>query len=76
MSHGIKRNNNFIIVGTGMSSATAKTYTLKAAPTLSYFHVYQLDPSTTEKNLVCYLKIIIMFPEVICNKLESKYPDK
>lgn len=56
------------ITGTGLNCK------LKAAPSYVYFHVYRLDPSCTEQDLKSYLSTI--FPEVMCYKLDSKYPSE
>lgn len=71
VSIGEKWHNKTTIVGTGTKISTSHNCNLKTTPNLSYFHVYQLDPSTIEKDLLFYL--INMFPEMTCVKLESNH---
>jgi len=60
------------LLGTGRNDA--KSSNLKAVPSYSYYHVYQLDPKTTENDLAGYLKT--MFSEATCEKLESRFPGR
>lgn len=68
-----RRKKSRTIVGTGNAS-NAKTKFIKAAPSMTYFHVFKLDPSVTAEDIVHYLRP--QFPEATCNKLTSKYPDE
>lgn len=74
MSYGRKRHNKLTVVGTGTLSTGSNSCKLKAVPILTYFHVYQLDPGTTDTDMLSYLKSL--FPEVTCDKLESRYSDR
>lgn len=70
VSYKRKDRNKPTLVGTGLDICAGG---LKAVPSLTYFHVYQLDPKTKDSDLMLYLKT--MFSEVTCERLDSKYPD-
>lgn len=46
---------------------------LKPAVNYDHWHLYRLDPRTTEEDVVDYLKL--EFPEVLVDKLKSRNPD-
>lgn len=47
---------------------------IAAVPSLNYYHVYRLSPTTSVDELQNYLKT--SFPEVTCEKLQSRHPDE
>lgn len=66
-----RKKNNQIIVGTSQS---LDNINLKAVPTMAYFHVFKLQPATTENDVIKHLQTD--FPEVLCQKLVSKFPQE
>nr|CAI5856983.1 unnamed protein product [Callosobruchus analis] len=67
-----KRGGNKIknvIIGTGGDNTEERGCPLKAAPQLSYIHIYNLDPTTTVDQVTNYLKP--KYPEVKCEQLAS-----
>nr|CAI5840505.1 unnamed protein product [Callosobruchus analis] len=61
-----KRNRRTYLVGKNDGSG------IKTTPKYVYLHVYRVDPNTSVDDMVCLLKD--NFPEVLCEKLNSKYP--
>lgn len=65
-SRGVRRPPNFK-VGTGSSTK------LKQADRHAFLHVYNLHPSTEEKDIIENLSLIC--DKVVCEKLNAKHPD-
>ncbi|KAJ8911696.1 hypothetical protein NQ315_017149 [Exocentrus adspersus] len=61
-----KRN---IVIGSNKNTPV----TISAVPRIVWLHVCRLDPQTTEANL--REALVANFPEIICEKIESRYPD-
>lgn len=64
-----KRMNKSSVVGSMNDFSTNK---LKAMDNLAFLHVYKMHRDITTEDLTEYLRT--MFPEVICDKMKSKYP--
>ncbi|PSN41237.1 hypothetical protein C0J52_13436 [Blattella germanica] len=66
-----RRNKNPVIVGRQVKSSDENsTLQLQGVPKMSELHVYRLAPTTTEEQIINFLKP--KRPEVICEKLESR----
>ena len=63
-----KKRNNSTIIGNSDNCGS-----IKAIPKYINLHVYRLSPETTEEHLKTHLKND--FPEVVCEKMTSKYPN-
>lgn len=63
-----RRRHHKAITGTGTNC------TIKAVPSLTYYHIYRLDPACTETDIKNYL--ISLIPEVTCEKLQSRRADE
>lgn len=71
---GGKKPKSTIVVGNKTGSDIDLIQNkLKGVPKVISLHVYRLDPETTVENLIHYLKP--SFPEVLCEKLNSKHPE-
>ncbi|VEN53719.1 unnamed protein product, partial [Callosobruchus maculatus] len=66
-----RRRQNSTIVGTGEVS-TMKC-SIKAVPTLTYYHVFNLHPTISCEDVIQFLKT--GFPEATCSQLISKHPE-
>lgn len=64
-----KRTNKSTVVGSMNDFSTNK---LKAMDNLAFLHVSKMHRDITSVDLAEYLRS--MFPEVICDKMKSKYP--
>lgn len=67
-----RKQKRKVVVG-NRSEIDSSECTLKGVPKLASLHVFRLDPETEVVDLETYLKP--KFPEVVCQKLNSKYPD-
>nr|CAI5870067.1 unnamed protein product [Callosobruchus analis] len=67
-----RRKQNVTVVGTGEVSTMKAS--IKAVPSLEYYHVFNLHPSTLCENVTDFLKH--EFPEVTCSQLTSKHPER
>nr|CAH7713972.1 unnamed protein product [Callosobruchus chinensis] len=74
VNYNKRKPRSHTIVGTGTLGTADVVCHLKAVPSLSYYHVYNLMPDTSREELLGYLKS--MFKEVTCEQLESKYPHR
>ncbi|XP_063923709.1 uncharacterized protein LOC135137877 [Zophobas morio] len=69
--HRNSRKRQRVIVGESEENANGVA-TLQTVPKFIDLHVYRLHPSTTEADVIGYLKP--MFKEVLCETLPSKHP--
>lgn len=68
-----RRKRNLLRTNKPITGLKADTSELVASRSLAFLHVYKLDPKYTEEDLTRYLKQ--SFPEVTCEKLNSRYPN-